>query len=114
MYVLAVCNLDRSAEFYTDIMGGELIHREQDLFAQVSLGDHLVRLVSKSRCPGGDHKREALRFEIGDIVRRYRYCHMKSVPIRRWVDFDCNKILEVSDPDGHTVILTQSGVEAGK
>lgn len=118
--VLHVADLDRSKQFYVDLLGLE-VHREvreasgtkeEEFDAGVRCflrcGDQQVGLFERSEGVGGDEVNHlALRLETGDRESIRRVLEQAGIEVRgRSGDPGC---LYLSDPDGHRIQLLPPG-----
>ena len=105
--VLSVGDLVKSAEFYTEFLGGRIVHQEDALFVQIELKDCVLRLVKKTNQPSLLDSSQPIGLKVGSIKSKAGICLLRGIHISRWEDSPAGWTLEILDPDGYSIVMTQ-------
>jgi predicted enzyme related to lactoylglutathione lyase len=105
--MLAVSDLDRSIEFYGDVLGLE-VEKHSDHWAQADAGGTAIGLhiAEEVRAPSGESF--ALIFDADDVDEVFRRASERGVPAPEEPhDEQYGRIATLRDPDGYVIQILQ-------
>jgi lactoylglutathione lyase len=101
--MLAVSNIDRSIEFYGDVLGLE-VEKHSDHWAQADAGGTAIgfHISENVRPPGGESF--ALIFDVDDVDEVFRSVKERGTPVAEEPkDEPYGRIGTLTDPDGYAI-----------
>jgi predicted enzyme related to lactoylglutathione lyase len=101
--MLAVSDLDRSIEFYGDVLGLE-VEKHSDHWAQADVGGTAIgfHIAEEVKAPGGESF--ALIFDVDDVDEVFRAVGERDVEtVEEPHDQPYGRIATLRDPDGYVI-----------
>ena len=106
--ILLVKDLVRSGDFYRNCLGCQVENEEPGLFVQLSLGNRSLRLIREGKLDKMYTEVPELHIPIRDVDIMSKALSLRGIPFRRQKRRSGAECLEIRDPDGHKIVLTEN------